>query len=583
MKHLLFTLLFLFPRLLFAADNASLSFSPATAAYSIGNTFTVSVKVDTGGQTINAVEGKISFNKEELGVESISKDASIVESWATEPVYSAADEAISFGGGMKSFAGGNGNIFSITFRSLKNTEAKVRFSTGAAILAADGQGTNILTVMNAGAYTLAPKEVIPAAEPSLVKGLVLGVSTSSEQKIVITSVTHPDENIWHNEKTAKFEWALPPDATALRWSVNAASSSLPTKPSPLIHEKIIRDIDEGVSYFHLQIKTTLGWGEPAAYRFQTDTEKPDTFHISQVTTPSTFGFLFDAHDKTSGIEKYLLQIDGGAESEWRDDGSHKYFLSDEKPGAHTLFAKAVDFAGNTATSSILFSLDPISPPTITDFKPELTLGDALVIRGKADPNINLSVWVEKDGTKAAENKLASENDGGFTFVLPGNSEEGVYKIYAEEVGRGARSAPSASVLVAVRKPTLILFGNAAVSYLSILIPLATLILLLLFILVYGWHRFKMFRAKLWTEVEKVEEASRESFSALREEINEDERILDSISAPKRKSKEAATEEKEIIQRLRKSVDAAEEKVEKEISIAKEKVKKSVKLKIKKMD
>jgi hypothetical protein len=573
MKHFLILLAFIVPYSVFAENSASVSLFPAVGTYPIGDVFTVSVNVDTGGQSINAVEGKISFKKDELEVAALSKDGSILESWTTDPAYSNEEGTISFSGALKNFAGDSGKIISIDFRALKNTEAFVRFSTGAAILAADGQGTNILTLMNAGAYQLVPKEIFSSVEPI---PQVLGASTSTEEKIIIASASHPDENTWYGEKTAKFSWTLPSDAIAVRLSLNAASSGAPTKLySPPISEKTVKDADEGVSYFHFQMKTESGWGEPATYRFQTDTEKPEAFQITIASTTDAFGFLFDARDKTSGIEKYLVQMDGGAETEWRDDGSRKYVPGEQKPGAHILSAKAVDFAGNFATSSVNFTLEPVHPPTIADFQEKILPGNPLVIRGQADPNAPISVWVSKDGTRAAENKVVSGEDGIFTFVLSGKTEEGIYKIYAEEIGRGTRSAPSANALVSVSQPKIILFGNAALGYLSILIPLATLGLLLLFILVYGFHRFRIFRATLQKEVEEIETASRKSFADIRKAVSEDERILADIGRGASKEKV-----KEVAAHLKKSIDDAEVNVEKEISDVKAKVKKSVKVKIK---
>jgi hypothetical protein len=580
MKYFLFILLFILPSSAFAEGIASLSFFPAVGTYPIGDVFHVLVNVDTNGKTINAVEGKISFNKNELEIVGLSKDGSVLESWAVDPDYSNEDGTISFSGAMKSFAGSAGKIISIDFRALENTEAKVRFSTGAAILAADGQGTNILSVMNAGAYSLVPKEVIPViVNAGLPVPQVLGASTSTGQEILVTSSTHPNEDKWYNEKTAKFSWTLPPDAAAVRLLADSSSSTLPVKSyRPPVTEKTISGVSDGISYFHLQVKTEFGWNESITYRFQTDTKKPEMFRVVEASTTDSFGFLFEARDKTSGIEKYLVSIDGGAETEWVDDGAHKYIPGEQKSGVHILSAKAVDFAGNFATSSVNFTLESVNPPTITDFQEKLLPGNSLVVRGKANANASVSVWVSKDGVRAEENKITGGSDGSFTFVLNGKAEEGTYKIYAEEAGRGVRSAPATSIFITVSKPKIILFGNTVLGYLSVLIPLVTLVLLLLFILVFGWHRFRIFRATLQKEVQEVETASRESFSVLRKEIYEDERILASIESPKEKTKK----ESEVIGRLKKSIDTTEANVEKEISDIKAQVKKPVKIKINKV-
>jgi hypothetical protein len=585
MKNFLFILLFIFPSFACAEGGASLSLFPAVGTYQIGDEFTISVNVDTGGSLINGAEGSLSFDKDELEVVELSKEGSILESWTTEPAYSKEEGAVSFGGGMKSFTGAGGKILSITFHALKNTEAKVRFSTGAAILAADGQGTNILTVMNAGAYNLVPKEIIPVAE-SEPEPLVLGAATSTGeavQKITVTSSTHPDENKWYNEKTAEFKWLLPDDANTIRLSMNASSSSIPTEAYPPVTMKIFQNISDGIFYFHLRAETDLGWGETVRYRFQTDTAKPDMFRVAEASTTGAFGFIFDANDKTSGIEKYLVSIDGGAEAEWRDGGGHMYIPEAMEPGSHALLAKAVDFAGNFATSSIAFVLHPIASPSITDFQENILPGDMLFVRGTSEPNATVSVWVRHPGSeRAVESKVMSGTSGEFVFILGGRAEAGAYEIFAETLGRGVKSEISKSILITAREPKFALFGKKAADYLSILIPLATLAILFIFILVFAWHQFRTFRKKLQKEIEEVEAVSHESFEDLRKEIYEDERILAELDSSEEKTKTKEDKRKQTVARLNKSIDTAEEKVEKEITIAKEEVKKPSKVKAKRV-
>ncbi len=585
MKKFLFIFLFFVPSFTFAESAASLSLLPEVGTYRIGDEFTVTVNADTGGRAINAAEGELSFNTEELEAVGLSKEGSLLESWTVEPEYSNEKGSIRFGGGVKSFTGDSGKIFSIIFRALKNTEAQVRFSTGAAILANNGLGTNILSVMSAGTYRLVPKEIIPEAEQSeFPEPLVLGASASSEEKILVTSPTHPDENRWYGERNARFLWTLPSGANAVRLSVTASSGSAPINLYPPIHEKIIPDMDEGVSYFHIQAHTDFGWSEPALYRVQIDTRKPESFAIAEAKRDGVREFLFDARDSGSGIEKYLIQTDHGAETEWRDDGSHRYILPAHTAGAHTLSAKAFDFSGNFATSSVYFTLDPVSSPVITDFDPELAPNSMLVVRGTAVPNADITVRVRKDGARPKEYKTKSAENGKFIFVMDEKTEEGVYEISAEAVAGGVLSDASGSVLVSVRESAMLFFGTVALTYLSVIIPLVTLVLLLLFIIAYGFHQFKIFRLNLEKEVEKAETVSRESFESVRREIYEDERILASIGDRESDGARKVKEEKRktTVSRLEKTVDAAEEKVEKEIADVKEKVKKPAKLKAKRV-
>ncbi|MBI2120364.1 MAG: hypothetical protein HYT94_01940 [Parcubacteria group bacterium] len=583
MKYLIFVLLFLLPHSLFAASGASLSVLPSTGSYQVGDVFTVSILVATAGQPINAVEGKITFNTDEIEVAGISKDSSIVGSWTTEPAVDSEEGSIAFGGGItEGFTGDSGKVFSIDFRPRRVAESTVRFSTGAAILANDGFGTNLIESMNAGAYVFTAKEVIPVIVQSGVsepEPLVLGASTStpfsattSTEAISLVSSSHPDQNKWYSESTAGFSWTLPPGVNAVRLSVNAKPDAAPTKLySPAIAERVVKDTSDGISYFHLRARTENGWGESVHYRFQTDTEQPEKFQIAQASTTGMFGFIFTAEDRTSGIEKYLVQIDGGPETEWKDDGSRAYIPEVQSSGDHILSVKALDMAGNFATSSIAFTLDPVPAPTITDFPKTLSPGNILYLRGVAMPHAAVFVRVSKDGEREREHFVTAAPDGSFTFIMEGKAEDGVYSIYTEQVFGGTRSSSSENIVIPVNQPEIILFGKIAVRYLSVLIPLVTLILLLIFVLAFGWHRWKIFRMDIQKELEKAEAVSRKSFSDLKKEINEDERIFEEDASEGKTKKEA-------VKRLKKSIDAAEEEVEKDLAVVKQKVKRTVKAK-----
>jgi len=54
-----------------AADAAALRITPDTGVYQVGNTFTARVQIATQGQSVNAAEGTIKFNPNELSVVSV--------------------------------------------------------------------------------------------------------------------------------------------------------------------------------------------------------------------------------------------------------------------------------------------------------------------------------------------------------------------------------------------------------------------------------------------------------------------------------------------------------------------------------
>jgi hypothetical protein len=139
--------------------------------------------------------------------------------------------------------------------------------------------------------------------------------------------------------------------------------------TPPIVSREIKDLDEGISYLHVQYKNDEGWGEILHYKIQIDTVAPTSFVIKEVATST---FLFTANDIDAGISHYEVQIDSGEASRFVDEGSHIYRAPELATGDHTLFVKAFDVAGNFATATVAFKTiaAPVVVPIVTDAKNE---------------------------------------------------------------------------------------------------------------------------------------------------------------------------------------------------------------------
>ena len=154
------------------SEAATLRVNPGTGVYSVGNVFTVSVLVNTDGSSVNAADWQLSFNPKELQVVNASRGGSIFNLWTEEPSFSNSAGTVSFGGGSPSgYKGSGGNVMSVTFKTLAAGTPKINFKSGS-ILAADGLGTNILTGMSGGTYTVSaqvsnpePEYIAPANTP----------------------------------------------------------------------------------------------------------------------------------------------------------------------------------------------------------------------------------------------------------------------------------------------------------------------------------------------------------------------------------------------------------------------------------
>jgi len=125
---------------------ATLSLSPSAVSVPEGGTFTIRVMVESTDQAMNAVSGSISFPPDLIRVDSISTSDSVLSLWVQQPAYSNQNGTITFGGVVPNpgYQGSRAQILSITFTALMPGSGVASF-TSSAVLANDGNGTNIIT------------------------------------------------------------------------------------------------------------------------------------------------------------------------------------------------------------------------------------------------------------------------------------------------------------------------------------------------------------------------------------------------------------------------------------------------------
>lgn len=340
---------------------ASMKLSPASGSYSVGKTFTISVIADSGSDAFNSASGGLSFDKDLLSVQSVSKNGSALTLWAVEPSSSNSAGTVSFEGGNTSALTGSRTLVSITFKALKEGTAKVSVTSGA-VLAADGRGTDLLTEKGEATYTITAAEATPPPVPPTSTG---GNQTGSvniplPDVPIIASPTHPEENKWYNAKKAKFTWDLPIDVTVVRLVLDKASDTVPTTSyDPAVVEKEYESLEEGIQWFHLRYKNDAGWGPTGHRQIQVDFTPPPEFSVSAVDPKEEGGQVtlkFNATDTLSGIDRYEISVDSGMPlkiqaSEIKESG---YLLRDQLPGQHTVSVKAFDRAGNSTEAQASF-------------------------------------------------------------------------------------------------------------------------------------------------------------------------------------------------------------------------------------
>lgn len=351
------------------ASAADLVVSPGSGSYASGQTFTVTIQADPKGDSVNAVEAGLTFDKTKLSVVSVSKTGSAFSLWTTEPAFSNTAGTITFGGGSPTPFTAKSTLMSVTFRTLAEGAGSVAFGT-ASVLAADGRGTDVLKGKIGGNYTVtASATPTPTPTPETPKKPEEPAKTEDSNAALafgdpprapeVGSVTFLDPEVWYSKKDGAFTWELPFDVNALRAEIATSATNVPsTVIDPPNEEFVINkeNIVDGIQYLSIQYKNQVGWGAVLNRKIQIDTTAPLPFAITvrAGTTPSSFPLLvFDAKDVTSGIEKYELTI---ASSEpiivTPEEAKLGYLITDLEDGTYTVKIIAFDKAGNKMESSV---------------------------------------------------------------------------------------------------------------------------------------------------------------------------------------------------------------------------------------
>ncbi len=546
-----------------AIQAATLAVTPASGVYTTGSTFTVQVIVNTAGKPINAADGTLSFNPRELSVIAASRSSSIFNLWTAEPTFSNTNGTVSFGGGLPSgYTGAAGNVMTVTFKSLTSGSAKISL-TGASVLAADGRGTNVLTSMSGGTYTLSAATTQPAEE--VIVEYVPPANTPSTPSI--TSTTHSDQTKWHSEKTAELTWTVPAGVTGLRTLLNESPVAIPTKVyDEPIRSLTLTNLAEGVSYFHMQFRNAEGWGKVAHYRLAVDSEKPRSFDIQLADgadlTKSKQEAVIIIDDETSDVLRFKIQVSGNEAYEYvRPSATATIPLSDLKPGSQTIIVEAFDAAGNSIVSTLSFTIKSFEKPIFTEYPKELATGVTPVIRGTTRPNATLTLSIHSDGEAERKETAQSDSNGSFTFVSSLPLQNGVYQVTATAIdSEGSQSETSDMITITVREPGYVVIGTFLINLLSVIIPLIALCVLTWTVLIYSLNRIRTLRRKVLIESDEAVMVLRRQFEHISLLLTEEEQKL----AGSRKTLKLTDAEAHLVSSMRSALNDAEQKVVKEV-------------------
>jgi hypothetical protein len=542
---------------------AVMQVSPSTGVYQAGATFSVDIQIRTGGDSVNASEGTLKFNPNQLSVVSVGRSSSIFNLWTAEPAFSNSAGTVTFSGGTPSgYTGSVGRVVTVTFRTKGAGTSQISFSNGS-VLANDGRGTNILTSMNGGSYTISAATVAP--QPEVIIEYVPSANTPDAPSI--DSSTHPDPEGWSNLRTAELTWVLPADVTSVRTLLNSSPSSIPSR----VYENPIRsitldDLDEGVSFFHLQFKNSDGWGGVRSYQLGVDTIAPTELEISLATTSDKSNpaktLQFAVVEETSGIKKYLIKIDADEPYVFTpESGSSTHTLTALEPGYHTVIVEAFDGAGNSVIATYSFTIESFERPVFIDVPTDMSANVVPVLAGTTRPTSSVQVFFNRVGSEQNVYETVSDENGVFTFIPDGTLYSGVYELSARATDQfGAQSELSDVYRIAAQEPGYIRIGTQVINAMSVIVPLILLALLLVLGVWYMLFVYRRFKGVVDAESSEALMILQREFASLHQTVAEQRELL----LASRKTKKLTKAESETLAIFSDSLEASQQVVEKEI-------------------
>lgn len=540
---------------------ATLSTTPDSGVYTVGETISVRVLLDTAGATINAADGRIKVSGSGVNLVGVSQAGSIFSLWAEEPRISG-DEVVFSGGVPAGYSGRNGTVVTITLRTTAAGTPRLSFQDGS-VLAADGRGSNVLSNMNGATYTVRAQESAP--EPERVE-YVPAANTPPAPKI--ESRTHPEQDGWSKVQQAKISWSLPSGVTQVRTAVTQSTNTVPNQvaDSP-IRELTTESLPDGVSYAHVQFRNSDGWGDIGRYRLGIDSQPPENLTVARVETIEAYRpeqELSISASSTAPLSEALIQIDGEDPISYELSGATSTItLPALEPGYRTIIVEVFDAAGNSAMTTLSLTIDSFAAPTLESIPDQFTAGTVPVFVGTTTPRADVVGLIRSVANDTKEEfHTVSDGQGTFQIIPDRPLRAGIYELTVRATDEyGARSELAGPVRYVVHEPGYVQIGSWLISVLSIMVPTIALVILLVLMIWYGFYRWRRLRSRVAHESREAHDILRETFSALQETLDRETTTV----TKSRKSGQLTKAEEHLVHTLQAELSAAQERVEKEVA------------------
>ena len=545
------------------SEAAVLNIQPSTQRIYVGDTFSVRLVVDSENTAINSSEAQLSYPSDMLDIVSVSKVGSIFTLWVEDPIFSNANGTLSYSGGVPSpgYTGSSGQVLTVIFKAKKSGEVVVTPTT-ASVRADDGNGTDVLL------------RTIPARIQISEKNeqkLETGVPRLSEIRMpTITSTTHPDQSKWYRNSSPIFSWTTGEGVVAVRMLYDNNPSSNPTVTyQPPIDNKQIPNIEDGVHYFHVQVKTPEGWSQIAHYRFNIDTVAPRDFNVKIADvgdSESRPRIVFSTTDAGSGMARYEVSSDNTRLAQiTASEVGTPIELPVLDPGTRTIVVSAYDNAGNIRQSAVEVNIPAIDAPVVDSYNNELTEKDTLKIVGQSYPLAQITIQIKDEHGEVTEDSVKANNRGQFNIVWTKPLLKGTYSFVARATNsQGIRSYPTDDYPLVVKQKFISEKGSLFTEYLSMILTILVMLGAIAYVGLYIFRKLAALRKKLYKDIVSTEHSIHVDIEELRDEINQHILLLETA----KKKRVLTKEEQAIFKSLKNAVNQIESDISKKITTIK---------------
>ncbi len=440
-------LLSVFAPKVFAAD---LSIVPPSLTVEEGRPFTVSFYVSNNAASLNAISTKFSYPNESLKFNSFSRVGSILQMWSVEPKVERALGTGTFEGVILNpgFSDAKGLLLKASFTPLKEGEATIEITSGN-IYANDGDATDLASTFGKTTITIIKKRESSVKNDVAEDSRSKAISEEGKTNTIISSATHPNEELWYSRKDAIFDLALDPLATEISSGFALEGGYVErvrSQPKQTLSHTAKKD---GSYLFSVKQKVNNEWSKDSVFKINVDTTAP-----SDVTASLLYGAtstkifqksILSAKDALSGVSRFDVSLNNSdvITEMANSNGQAAVVLPKANKGINTLKIVAYDMANNKEETALVFAVTSLQSPKVNFYTKTLKVGDDFVLDATTYPKGTLLLTLYNNKETIQRKVVADETGHATASVLM--KKTSLYDISLQLVAYQAGESDTVSV------------------------------------------------------------------------------------------------------------------------------------------